>query len=406
MKKVSKIFLAIGTLEIVSGIVVYPSLAVMWRSQPIINYYLPMEQYSYFAFSLGVITVIIGKIITKKHKNLLNNLSLLFIVLSIIFLSDRLLLAKYGKGLWKYDAVLHYKQRPNTVFTWGKNYNNKLIKINSNGYHDDEFSLVKSKNEYRIFMLGNSITMGHGVTKEETFSSQLEKLPLTSKIKLNVFNLGVQGYSTEQELEVLKREIKYDPNLIILEFCLNDITEPIAVNKEFGGTGFDYHMIYETGNKILGYFINETGFGRLLYRIKFINKISHERENELKQINNLAIKPFSNKKLKKSWMITFNSIKKIKSISVQKDIPFIVLIFPYTFQLWHRDLQKPQEQIKSFLKLERIPFIDFTEIFEVKLLNRNTKDYYLDEDHYTAIGHTIIANEILDFLLTHNYLIK
>ncbi len=403
MKRLPKIFLFIGFLEIVSGVIVYPKIAIYWRNLPIINYYKPMMQYSYFSIIIGSITAFLGIIFKKTKKEILINISFLFISLSFIFLSDRLLLAKYGLGLWEYDCVLHYKHRPNTTFSWGEKFENKLIKINSQGYHDDEFTFKKRNNELRIFVLGNSITMGHGVTKEETFSSQLELFSSKQKV-INVFNLGVQGYSTEQELEVFKRELKFNPDIVLLEFCLNDITEPIYVNKDLGGSGFDYHRVFQTKNKLIGLFVNETGFGRFIYWQKYKSEISKEREKELFSIKQLSINPFSNEKFKKSWNRTKNSIIEIKKICGRKNIPFIILIFPYTFQLWKYDLQKPQQYLKKFLASEKIHYIDFTEVFENNMTTKDIKKCFLDEDHYTKFGHSIIAKTIFEFLTKNSLL--
>jgi hypothetical protein len=54
---------------------------------------------------------------------------------------------------------------------------------------------MKSDHEFRGLMLGDSITMGHGVTRNEAFANQLEEMmkarhPTAS---FQIINAGVQG---------------------------------------------------------------------------------------------------------------------------------------------------------------------------------------------------------------------
>jgi len=360
-----------------------------------------MLNYAIIAFIIGLISITIGIVLKNKEKDSLVNFSILFLIISFFVLTDRLLLAKYGLGLWKYDSELHFVHRPNTIYSWGKEYGDKLIKINSLGFHDDEFVLIKKDGEKRIFFLGNSITMGHGVLKNETFANQLELL--FDNYFVNSLNFGVQGYSTMQELVVLKRNISLGPDIIIDGFCLNDITEPIYVNKDFGGKGYDYHQIYQISNDILGYVINETGFGRFISNMKFSKEIMDAKKVELESVKSLALNPFYNDDVSKSWMRNLKSIEDMKTISDSLKSGFIVLIFPFTFQLFNNDAQLPQEYLKSFLNDKSIVYIDLLEIFERKINNdiyngvrqdSSLKKYFLDEDHFTPLGHKIVASEI------------
>src|ERR1044072_3194763 len=110
--------------------------------------------------------------------------------------------------------------------SWGKEFVNKLIRINSYGHHDDEFPIQKDKDEFRGIVLGDSIAMGHGVTYEETFANQLEVLLKASGSKYHsyqIINAGVQGYSTFQEYHVLERSLVFRPDFIAVEFCMNDV---------------------------------------------------------------------------------------------------------------------------------------------------------------------------------------
>jgi hypothetical protein len=75
-------------------------------------------------------------------------------------------------------------------------------------------------------MIGDSFTYGAGVNMEETFSAVLEELFRKQNKNIEVINGGVPGYSTLQAYQWLKKElIKYKPDVVILNFYINDFVD-------------------------------------------------------------------------------------------------------------------------------------------------------------------------------------
>ena len=206
----------------------------------------------------------------------------------------------------------------------------------------DSFTKKKRKKELRILNLGDSITMGHGVTKDETYSKFLEIILSDSLLEyeiIQVINTGVQGYSTFQELEVLKRNLMFDPDIVTIGFCLNDVTEPFVVNKELGGIGLDYHRVTQAPNKFLSFFLNETGFGRLVQELR-IRKLD---ANQIKIAELYDVKKMITKQVDSTyqaqWNFTLTELNKIYTFCKKNDLPVVLLIFPFTFQLNNADMQ-------------------------------------------------------------------
>ncbi len=56
-----------------------------------------------------------------------------------------------------------------------------------------------------VFFVGCSVTMGQGVTYEDSFAGQLERMP---EFPFQAVNLGVQGFGTDQALLLLKRHFR------------------------------------------------------------------------------------------------------------------------------------------------------------------------------------------------------
>jgi hypothetical protein len=96
------------------------------------------------------------------------------------------------------------------------------FQTNSRGMRDHEYPLEK-REKLRILALGDSVTEGWGVEQEETYPKILESQCLRD---VEVWNLGVVGYSTDQELQQLRRVIEtYRPDVVTLAFYFNDLAE-------------------------------------------------------------------------------------------------------------------------------------------------------------------------------------
>jgi hypothetical protein len=99
----------------------------------------------------------------------------------------------------------------------------QYVRINSHGFHDKERSYEKPANTIRIAVLGNSWTEAMQVPLDKTYCSVLER-KLTERScfarkTVEVLNFGVSGYSTAQELLLLRQEVwKYHPDVIIVAF--------------------------------------------------------------------------------------------------------------------------------------------------------------------------------------------
>lgn len=97
-------------------------------------------------------------------------------------------------------------------------------RTNSQGFRGTkEYSLNPQEGVYRILVQGDSVTLGHGVKDNETFSAVLEDMLIKKGIKAEVINMGVSGFGTAEELIQFNNVAKkYQPNLVILGYFQND----------------------------------------------------------------------------------------------------------------------------------------------------------------------------------------
>ena len=125
------------------------------------------------------------------------------------------------------NPILFYEPRPS--------HDDTAYIINSAGFRDREFPEAKPPNTFRIVVLGDSIIWGHGLLIEDSFAKQLETLlNQNSDRTFEVLNFGVSGYSTQQEVELYRvRAKRYDPDLVIVGYCLNDYLESSSEKQAF-----------------------------------------------------------------------------------------------------------------------------------------------------------------------------
>lgn len=119
--------------------------------------------------------------------------------------------------------ILGYRNRPNLR---GEAYG-QPVEINSIGFRDREIPPNKDQNEYRIYILGDSLPFGIGVKREESFVYLLEKRfneRAENGRRVRTINGGTISYNTEQELLQLKTVgLGLAPDMVVLVFSENDI---------------------------------------------------------------------------------------------------------------------------------------------------------------------------------------
>lgn len=119
------------------------------------------------------------------------------------------------------DSKLLWRLVPNTVFKTGDD----VTRINSIGLRETLLpSTKKNQREKRIIVTGDSSIYGWGLKDNETYAVFLEReLRSRFSVPIEVINLGVPGYSTEQTIRLLDMVgWEYEPDLIIISNIFSD----------------------------------------------------------------------------------------------------------------------------------------------------------------------------------------
>jgi hypothetical protein len=155
----------------------------------------------------------------------------------------------FSMEMWKYavqlkrpvaDPRLGFAHVPNgSAFLMGVQ-----VSTNSHGLRDREYSETKSRDTYRVVMLGDSTTLGWGVPIEQTIPKILERELNRTGVpgyqNCEVLNAGVGNYDTVQEVEHYRvYDRVFHPDLVILDYFIND-AEPVPVEHNTALVGRSY----------------------------------------------------------------------------------------------------------------------------------------------------------------------
>jgi lysophospholipase L1-like esterase len=115
---------------------------------------------------------------------------------------------------------------PEVLWRFKAGLDNSLIQTNSDHLLGQEISVSKSKDEYRILLLGDSSPVGLGLTSRRMAFGEIARYMLDKYFKaeknVELVNAAVSGYSSEQIVRFLEtRGWSYDPDVVIV-YCGNN----------------------------------------------------------------------------------------------------------------------------------------------------------------------------------------
>ena len=107
--------------------------------------------------------------------------------------------------------------------------------IDSQGFRSTGPVEKRDGKRLRVISLGDSIAFGMGVRQDaNTLTGILQKHlnETMAGIRCEVINAGIPGYNSFQELAYLRETlINYNPDFVILHFCLND-ADPVEMEHK------------------------------------------------------------------------------------------------------------------------------------------------------------------------------
>jgi lysophospholipase L1-like esterase len=268
-----------------------------------------------------------------------------------------------------------------------------------------ELPYAKREGVKRILYLGDSVTFGWLLDGSDTFPQRVQRqFERVTHIEIETINAGVGGYSPWQEHVYLSREgLRYDPDLVILGFVLNDVTEKFELARFGGrGEGTQLAMTADTLAKRL------SAQSALAFRVRRLirslrspgdSQAAARRAEEL-QVSHLVSRP-EDPRVREAWQLTLENVGKIFQLCRERDIPVVLMIFPFVFQFEDvARLSGPQAILTAFAREQGVPALDLLPLLAERLERAGAPPdrYFFDADHLTPSGSEAVARVLVAFL--------
>lgn len=306
-------------------------------------------------------------------RNFFSNLIIIFISTFTVLLFLEIYVRLYyddGKvyelEMFKYANKLKYQVKTKDKF-YLAHYPNKEekimgvnIMINKDGYRHN-LENIKKKNS--ILMMGDSMTFGFGSAK--TFSNILNE----NLDNFAVINAGVGNTNTLMQIEsFFDKDYLQNPDIIVLNFFINDLEEISYQRKNFFYNSYLYHLIK--------------------YKFNIIN-LNREKIDYI----NFYKKTFKNNK---NLNRTYDSLTKLKRYCETNNIKLIIHLLPDVRDLKDDIFKDEFDLIKNFSMKNNIITISGYDYFkDYKDLNFLVTEL---DPHLNERGHKLIASYLIKYI--------
>lgn len=283
-----------------------------------------------------------------------------------------------------------YDRNPRGYFRSGNTVEHE---VNSWGFRGPEVA-PKAPNTERIFFLGDSITFGEGVYFEDTYPQQFkvlaEQAGLFGKKTVDVVNLGVGGFNTVQEFQVLLQLYNSGivPDRVVVGYNMNDANVPLFTQEG------DVFKRVDTSLETFRVSLQDRPWWARMSRILAVvrqygvDKVLTQRTvayyHDLYQEEN------------PSWQATKQAMVQFGEFQKNTGIPVTFIVFPRLFELQHYPFKVEREKVRQELEIN-----DLNSVYIYPYLH----DYvgpelwvHPTDQHPNEIAHKITAEALVDRL--------
>lgn len=285
--------------------------------------------------------------------------------------------------------------------------------INSWGLRDDPIGPGET---VHILAVGDSLTVGGGVRKEEAWPEQLQLLVNSSSVlpyRIRVVNAGVSAYSLRQ-IRVLTEELaqEFKPRIIVVGLYSSRywrINDPyvyfhgMAVRKSdipkirLVKDGMIHTSFERRSLRSLDFFLAEHFY--------FGAHILRESSSVVEQAGSYFDKEPSHPDIEKLLEPLLTELEKIHYLCAASNAHLVVLLINEQEKDGHfKDIEKQyNEVVKSFGRRFGVAVVDPLPVFEE---TSNGKPIFRLEDdhHWSSLAHEAAAKELMKFLMSENLL--
>jgi len=258
------------------------------------------------------------------------------------------------------------------------------------------YAPARSANILRIITLGDSTTWGQGIKKFEDTYPGILNTALNQSDKgrqFEVLNFGIPGYSSFQGLLLLKKYVlKLSPAIITLRFYANDTSDNLKIGTIL--TDRECWMKLKSGDMKPSWFVllqNKVPRYKVIADIKKVVLSAGAKLNLIKARKRVPVEEY------------IQNLKEIVKIARENNIKvfFIYETLATGYSLNDMINSNPYFQALRLVgREENIRLIDPITPF----VERKHEALFFDEIHPTAMGHKMIAEQILKALTEEGFI--
>ncbi len=245
------------------------------------------------------------------------------------------------------------------------------VSINSDGLRDVEHARERDGRR-RIAVLGDSLTFGWGVEREDTFAALLGGM-LGGDREVEILNFGTGNYDTTQEVALFREKgLAYRPDEVFLFYFIND-AEPVPKKSALSFLA-NFRVTTFYWSRMRELFAGRSGNED--FRTYYSNLY---RDGE------------------PGWEATKTALRELAALCRERGIGLRVVLLPEFHELVDYPFEDAHEKVVRVLREENVPVLDLAPAFADQ---RDTHSLWvsLDDAHPNAKAHRLIAERSLAFL--------
>ncbi len=297
-----------------------------------------------------------------------------------------------------------------TIHNHTLSHNDVVIETNSLGLRHPELG-PKSDDEFRVLVLGDSITLGDYVAFEQTYPALLERRLGGRQPRVTVINAGLPGASTSNELYYyLEISDAVDPDLVLVGMYLNDSQK----SRRFYARSLQEPY---ASSRFLTFLANRVEVLRLeMWSDEVIPEIDPEWREEFQGDRRLRSGDMWNDRESfdyeiynahmdfglawnpDSWTILERIVRVLSAAARQKGHAFAVFLFPIHIQVKGtvEDFY-PQQNFSAMCEYLKLECLDLVPALRADWQAHRT-ELYFDHCHLTTRGNSVVADALVEWL--------
>ena len=337
-------------------------------------------------------------------------------------------------GLFQPDTAAGYRLRPNVAVHYRSSEADVTFHTNEAGLRDMPNASPPTA-ERTMLVLGDSFTFGMNVQDSQAFPDRMASmLAPAGGQQWKVLNAGVFGYGTDNEAAWLEEYgWQQKPTVVVVGFFVgNDvkdvmigITKTVAtadgrlvaadVSKQAMDRGEEDQSQGSSKSSGVRGWLENNSHAYLFLRSLWYNTLGKGKSKAAKltifdaaSFYRKSIPP----EIESGWDKTFDILRKMQEACKAHGAQLVLVAIPTREQVYPKswdevkaqfalnesdfDLTVPQQKLQAFATTRSIPYVDLLPAFKAK--NSNDGLYFHVDRHWTAAGHDLAAQTIVDGL--------